>query len=372
MNRLKTNLVFISLFILIYLLRLANLDSPLPPSWTVESKVGFTALILDLPDQTDSKTVIRNGRWTVYLRGIKQVEIGKTYKFVGNVKTKALGGKIYKIEMIDPTFEIVNPEDQSELRCGERVIIALNLIRNKMITSLQEYLPEPQASLAAGILLGAKAGFPNDFYQALINSGTLHIVAASGYNVNVVAGTVISMLAGVVGRAAAIVIGGISIAIYVLLTGASAAVVRAGVMGGLILTASFLGRPVLGRRIFWLTAAIMMVVDPLIITEVGFLLSISAMGGLLYIQPVLEKWIKIKNILTGYFYPTLAATIATLPVTYLVFGRVSMWGLFSNLLILPLIPLTMLLTTITLIIPAAHYLLMVLLTWLVEVISWWR
>jgi len=189
---------------------------------------------------------------------------------------------------------------------------------------------------------------PRDFYQALVNTGTLHVIAASGFNVSVVAAVLMGVLMRVVSRGWAIGGGIGGIVVYVLIAGASASVIRAGIMGSLTLIAYYLGRPTEARRLLWVSAGIMLLASPLMLLDVGFQLSVAATAGLLYLEP----WIKIlsssvgmttyvQSILANYLYPTLAATIATLPVILWHFGTVSWISPIVNLLVLPIIPLIM-------------------------------
>ena len=209
---------------------------------------------------------------------------------------------------------------------------------------------------------------PYEFYQQLVNTGTLHIVAASGFNVMIVASVLMKTFAKLLPRGWAIVGGVVGIVVYVLLSGASASVVRAGIMGSLTLMAYYLGRPAEARRLLWVTGAIMLLINPLLILDIGFQLSFAATAGLLYIEPgmqelqgsVLCKKPKnslqrtdpcngIQMILANYLYPTLAATIATLPIILWHFGRVSWISPLVNVLVLPIVPLIMGMCALTLI-----------------------
>lgn len=368
----KSKLLFISILVAVLGWRWYAMPSPLPQSWTPETNVRFTARILEEPEHTDSKTIIRRGIWTIKLSGYQDLKPGETYRFIGKVAPQVLLSRVIEIEMVDPTFEVVVTLEQGGLRIGERVIVAISQWRAKMVGKLSRVLPEPHASLSAGILLGVKASMPRDFYEALVATGTLHIIAASGYNVNIVAAVVMSVLAAA--GPLLVTAGGISaIVIYVILAGAGPAVVRAGLMGGLVLLAHYLGRPAEARRLLWVTAGVMLLAQPLMLVEVGFWLSVAATGGLLYWEPRLreigEAHIGQARFLQEYFYPTMAATLATLPVTLFVFGRASGLGLVVNLLVLPVTPLIMLLSALTLILVPASYLLYVPLWWMIEVIS---
>jgi len=328
--------------------RWMSLDSELPGSWTPETELKYTALILEEVEHTESKTIITQGIWRIEMWGHHSLSLGQRYAFVGRVKKKVLLGKTSEIIMVDPTFEKVA---RRRLRVGEKVIIGLSQVRERMVDNLSRWLPEPHSSLSAGILLGVQRRLPYVFYQQLVKSGTLHIVAASGYNINVAAASVMGVMSVMIGRGGAIVGGLGAIALYVGLAGGGAAVVRAGLMGGLALIAYYWGRPAEARRLLWVAAAAMLITRPILLLNVGFQLSVSATAGLLYFEPWLKKKIQSLELVKGlgryleeYLYPTLAATLATAPIIYLTFGRISWVSPLVNMLVLPLVPMIMFLS----------------------------
>lgn len=343
---------------------------PLPPTWTPDSTVRFTAVVIEQPNQTETKTIIRSGIWVISLPGYAEIIPGSLVQFVGKVKKTVLLSKTIKIEMKDPTFEVREPAGERELGVLAQVRMGILGWRQKMVLLLQKWLPTPMSSLAAGILLGVKEQMPREFYQQLVNTGTLHIVAASGFNVMVVAGVLMKLTLLVLRRGSAIGVGVVGIWLYVMLAGATAAVVRAGVMGSLTLVAYGFGRPAEAKRLLWVTVVVMLLVQPLMIVDIGFQLSVAATAGLLYIESWMGSWPRHK-FLVNYLYPTLAASVASAPIILWHFGRVAWISPVANMLILPVVPLIMLLTALTLVsgLPVA-WLTYVPLWWVVLVVRW--
>lgn len=383
MRKLGITLAFISIFGL----RWYTLPGPLPPTWTSESTVRFTATILERPEQTDSQTIIRYGIWRIQLFGYAEIIPGSRVSFVGKVEPVLLGGKIIKIIMKDPTFEEV-PHLRSEGRpYSGSVLITLGNWRNTWVGILEKTLPEPMSSLAAGILLGVKGQMPKQFYDQLVNTGTLHVIAASGYNVMIVAGVLMSLTKRFWRRGVAIGIGVTGIWAYVMLSGGSASVIRAGVMGSLSLVVYYFGRAADAKRLLCVTIFLMLMINPLMLIDIGFQLSVAATMGLLYLEPWIKSRFKmlgdrfqfIQSILANYLYPTLAATIATLPIIWWYFGRVAWITPLVNLLILPSVPLIMFLTALLVSVGSINltvaqvvaWLAYVPLAWVVAVIRWW-
>ena len=329
------------------------------------TRVRISIPTIDYPEYTDSLTIVKRSEWELLIKGYIDF----------------IPGEVVEVEgVIDERGRVVTEKSetrisQKEIGVADTLLIALSKLRYWAVGRLQKLLPEPHASLAVGILLGVKRNMPRDFYEQLVNTGTLHIVAASGYNVSVVSGAVIGVLSGLVGQRMGVLLGIVSIIIYVILAGSSASIVRAGVMGGLSLIGIVLGRQRDARHLLWVAVFSMLMLKPRLITDVGFLLSVSATVGLLYITPWMQK-LEIRNsksetiqkFALDYFYPTLAATLATAPVIWWFFGRVSLIGILVNMLILPVVPVIMLLSALAVVISPISYLLYVPLWWMVWVI----
>ncbi len=223
-----------------------------------------------------------------------------------------------------------------------RMIGAIHESVNDRVRSV---LPEPQATLLLGLLMGEDS-FSETWKTAFRETGTSHIVAASGYNVAVVADLAMILLVtlGLYRRQAfpmvVLMIGG-----FVIVAGAGAAVIRAGVMGVLALTSRHIGRHTSPRNIIALTIAVMLLVEPrLLRDDVGFQLSIAATIGLIVLTDRISPL--LKRIPTSFgvresLASTLAATVSTLPITLVSFGSLSIVAPFVNMLVLPFIPFAM-------------------------------
>jgi competence protein ComEC len=210
--------------------------------------------------------------------------------------------------------------------------------------------PEPESSLIAGLLYGARSGFSDELKQDFAQSGITHIVAISGYNISLVASILISTLLRLGwNRLRAFWLAVFGIVLFVLFTGASASVVRAGIMGIVVLLSSWLGRLSRVGNILVFTAALMLLFNPFVLVwDIGFQLSFLSTLGLIYLSPILDvSFIKFgKNIflnsLRENFISTLSAILATLPLILFQFGRLSVVAPLANLLILWIIPFLML------------------------------
>lgn len=247
--------------------------------------------------------------------------------------------------------EVLNTGD------GNPLLRGLYAFKEKGLTLIYRYLPDPEASLLAGIVLGYESGIPDDVDQAFKDTGTTHIIAISGFNITIVAGMFAILFGRLLGERRGAVAALISISVYTVLVGADAAVVRAAIMGGFSLFARQVGRRQHGLNSLAITGGLMAVFNPLVLWDVGFQLSFAAtLGLILYAGPweeTLMGWLrqrmpagrarKIAGPVSEYFLLTLAAQLTTLPLIVYYFGRLSLVSLPANVAILPAQPPVMIL-----------------------------
>lgn len=226
-------------------------------------------------------------------------------------------------------------------------------VKNLFQENINNILPEPHSSFLAGLLLGSRKQIPAGLMEDFNRTGTTHIIAISGYNITIIAVVITGLLLSLgLHRYHAFWISVGGIILFTILTGASASVVRAAVMGILVLIASRLGRLSQATNALILSGVLMVIVNPKILRfDVGFQLSFLATTGLIFISPIFEKISFKKNIPKQLFkaqfikdslIATLAAQIFVLPVIVYNFDRLSLISPLANILILPIIPFIML------------------------------
>ncbi len=259
---------------------------------------------------------------------------------------------------------------------GNSFKAALFNIKKSLVDNLRQVLPPDKSALASGILLGERAEFSESLKDAMQKSGTTHIVALSGYNISIISTLLFSWLIVVFRRSTSFYISVLGIIAFVLMTGAEPSVVRAAFMGIIVLIAEQSGRVYSFRNAITITAFTMLIINPtLLVFDVGFEFSFLALLGLIYIEPYLQKLIvsrirdkekwreKLKNGWRKTALQTFSAQLAVAPVALYVFGYISPWGLFANVLTLQFIPLTMLLAFITAVTGFASYGLSLVVSW---------
>lgn len=228
----------------------------------------------------------------------------------------------------------------------------LYAFRARGIDVLHRLYPDPVASLLAGILLGDETGISQSLKEDFNDTATRHIVAISGFNISIIAGLALAFFTRWVGKRKGMWLAAACIAIYTLLVGAQASVVRAAIMGLVVLGSQLTGREQHSLNTLAFTAALMALVNPLVLWDVGFQLSfVATLGLLVYAQPFqawavaqLQRrlppaWVeRLEGPLYEYVLLTLAAQLLTLPLLLHHFGRLSLVAVPANILVLPLQP----------------------------------
>ncbi|MBM2820574.1 MAG: ComEC/Rec2-related protein [Candidatus Berkelbacteria bacterium] len=312
------------------------------PSYDKEQSIE--AQIVGHPDASGAQTnyVLKYGKAKIRLTTGRYPEYhyGDILKFKGTLKEsypyfyhQGILGQVYnpeKIEKIGFDGNIANK--------------TIYQIRDKFEESLNKSLSEPYASFAAGLILGSKRNIPDSLMSDFNRTGTTHIVAVSGYNVTIII-TYIALLLGIFSRKLKFWGSLVIILSFIIMTGASASVVRAGVLAGLVLLGHYEGRRINMTILIALTATVMLLFNPFALNyDIGFQLSFLAFIGLVYLSPQIAglKTLKIlPKFLQTTFSETMAAQIMVFPILIYYFGRVSVISPIVNILILWIIPLTM-------------------------------
>lgn len=235
----------------------------------------------------------------------------------------------------------------------KRALLAFKRQAQRVIALI---LHEPQAALLTGILLGVETGIPANLTKAFSATGTTHIIAISGFNISIIAGLFSGLSTRLFGKRRAMPLALAGIIVYTILVGASAAVVRAAIMGCLYVIATHYGRQTEALTSLIAAAMLMTLINPQTLWDLGFQLSFAATLGLILYTPVLQSWFErllskalslgtarqAVEVLNEAFIVTLAAQITTIPLIVANFRQLSLVTLLSNFLILPAQPGVML------------------------------
>ena len=226
----------------------------------------------------------------------------------------------------------------------------LYAIKRGFVGNLESALGEPQAALAGGLVVGDKAALGKDLLNDFRIVGLIHIVVLSGFNITIV-GIAMRRLLSRLPRIWGIAIGGIGIALFGILVGGGATVVRSCFMAGIALIADLIRRDYSVERALAFAALIMLIANPLILMhDPSFQLSFLATIGLVLLAGPIEgklQWIPDKFGMRGTVASCLATQIFVSPYILYMMGQISIVGVVVNILVLPFIPITMLAVFLT-------------------------
>ncbi len=229
----------------------------------------------------------------------------------------------------------------------EYLVFKMGQMRDYTGSIIGRILPEPYSGFLCGLLLGSR-DFGYELKSMFKTTGLMHIVAVSGYNITILINLIYRLFSSL-GFRMRNYLTLLAILLFVLIAGGSASVVRAGLMGGLVVFGKLLGRKAYSINALVFTGWLMVLVEPGLLGDIGFQLSFAATVGLIFFSTEVESWLdKLKfmrkwpKILKEALATTLAAQIFTVPIILYHFADVSLVSPISNTLVLPFIPLAML------------------------------
>ncbi len=370
------------LAVLLAALALGAWRYPLPPSGfspdhiafhNDKGEITFSAVVSNLP--------VSNGRTTSFRAEVSPGESGSESPTSGMIQVQTWPGTDIRYgDLVRITGEPETPPEEESFSYrdylarqgiqtlvafpkvevisrghGNPVLSALYTLRLRGYTVINQILPQPQAALLAGILLGLDQDLPESLTEAFQETGTAHIIAISGFNIAIVSAFVFWALRLFTSRWKAAIFSIVAVFLYALLVGMEPAVMRAAIMGAMAILGTQIGRRGAGLNTLVFSAAVMCLINPYLLWDVSFQLSFAATLGLIVVGGPLMHW--FSNWLAGrmapgkaraiaepvgeFFLLTLAAQIATLPLMAWHFHQFSLSAIIANPLILPVQPLVM-------------------------------
>ena len=283
-----------------------------------------------------------------------KVELIKEMNFANTVNYEPLDSGIDK----DPHTNINSEIDRSSFddfqrdmrksiadEATEYLTSVLFKVKRGFVNNLNRVLGEPHSALAAGLVVGEKAALGKDLLDDFRRVGLIHIIVLSGFNITIVADALRRILS-ILPRKWAIIIGGIGMVLFCIMVGGGATVIRSCMMGSLALFADLSRRDYNVLRALSFAGLLMVIQNPsIVIFDPSFQLSFLATLGLILLASPIEKilpFITDKFGIRGIVSATLSTQIFVAPFILHMTGDLSIVGILVNILVLPLIPLTML------------------------------
>jgi len=227
---------------------------------------------------------------------------------------------------------------------GNKVVAFLLSGKAHWLDAVSQLIPEPSNSLLGGVVVGAKQSLGDEWLKKFRDTGIIHIVVLSGYNLTLVANS-ISHVTAFLPSAFGLSFGILGVLGFALLVGGGATVVRVSIMAIIGLFATTFKRPYVIFRALLIAAMCMVLYNPFVLAfDPGFQLSFLATLGLVSVSPILMPYLSFVPVTFGMreiVSATLATQIAVLPLLLYQVGSFSLVAPFVNVLVLPVIPFVM-------------------------------
>jgi len=225
---------------------------------------------------------------------------------------------------------------------GNPIISFALELRKDLVKKCIRFIPDQEASsMASTLILGYRADLNKDLIDAYSKTGTMHVLSVSGMHVGIVF-LVLSFLLKPMNRTKNLILLRAIIIIaliwfYSLLTGFSPSVCRSALMLSFIVLGKAMNKSQNTYNLIAISAFFLLLYDPFYLFDVGFQLSYLAVAGLVYFHPIIYNTFYIKNKLLEHVWSycalSIAAQLATFPLSIYYFHQFPVYFLLSNLLI---------------------------------------
>jgi competence protein ComEC len=233
---------------------------------------------------------------------------------------------------------------RGDLSIAERIVLP---IRRAARAFAARWVGGEEGDIVRALLLGERDAIDPETRDAFTRTGTVHILAVSGFNVGLIALLLFSLVSWMPGRAAQFIIFTLLIGLYVMVAGAEASLLRAAVMAIAFMLARVTSRVSRPLNTLGVAATAILFAAPDQLFDIGFQLSFASVAGIIMLYEPGDRWM-IARIAWLRRHPaprwvarmlllSLAAQLFTLPLVLHHFGYVSMISLILNL---PVVPLT--------------------------------
>lgn len=272
---------------------------------------------------------------------------GKFYPVPGPDNPSEFNYKLYLQRQNIYSHAFVKRYDIEIKNCNphNRFLSWANALRETAAQTIDNNIQSPRENaIAKALLIGIKDHLDNEVKQAYSSAGAMHVLAVSGLHVGIVF-LIIKLFLGRIrefGKWGKYAFGFISVFIiwlYATVTGLSPSVLRAATMFSLVAVSQASLREGNIYNTLGFAAFILLIFDPYLIYSVGFQLSFAAVIGIVYLQPKLYRLFEFRSWLPDKAWAitcvSIAAQLATFPLTAYYFHQFPTYFLASNLVVIP-------------------------------------
>lgn len=370
----RPRLAFLLLLIIIYAFGAARFSSNQAQSDGLvalqdDSIVRLDGVVITEPDKRDTVNMIRlRVRWVYWLGDWHEIPGTVLLRLPIDIDVQYGDRLVATGELLPPPiidnfdynaylarqgiYSQMTPSRVERISRGNGVWWRATLIHLKQNAEKQilSALPEPEASLLVGILLGDDKGLAPEVREAFNNTSTSHIIAISGFNMTIIAAIVSTVLGYFIeSKWRIFAFSVVVITLYTLFVGANAAIVRASIMSLILVYGQNMRRKAYIPTSLAAVVILMSLYDPWLLWDIGFQLSVAAVLGIMLLVPIGQRQLNrffppkeesnlssdISRILSEVVVVSGAAQLFVLPLILFYFGRLPLLSPLANLLIVP-------------------------------------
>jgi competence protein ComEC len=313
---------------------------PVPSSWGYRADVRVEHLWYE------EREVLRGGGVEVFAGDLGGVGVGDRVRVDGEISLPEPGGDDFDYARYLATRRISAVVEASGVWPVDEKPGWIGRVHRRADVALGYGLRPQEAAVVRGMVLGDRSLIPLDLEDAFQRSGITHVLAISGQHVAVLAAVIYFALRAfafpaTIRTCATLVL----VWLYILIAGAPPSAIRAGVVATFVLAAQPLGRQVSPLHFMTTMLAAVLAYNPLLVYNTGFQLSVAAVFGILLLRKPLSSLVK-GTLLMPFKKPpeqlsnllsiSLSAQIATTPIVAASFDQVSVIGVLTNLIAVPL------------------------------------
>lgn len=337
---------------------LEELASLEPGMVTVSGKVASPPVSVGFGERADlrveslslgGREVLRGGGVEVYAPGLDGVGVGDGLMVEGELSVPTVGsdgfdyGRYLRTKRISAVLEGTYAEPVGEGRGW------IGSVHRRTDVALGYGLRPTEAAIVRGMVLGDRSLIPDELDEAFSRSGITHVLAISGQHVAVLAAGIFFAARLLRVPRSPRAVGTISLVwLYIVVAGAPPSAIRAGVVASLVLAAGLLGRRISPLHFMSVMLAAVLAYNPDLVYNVGFQLSVAAVFGILVLRKPLKSLIEAtvlrplrptrgaSKLVANLLAVSLSAQIATAPIIASSFEQVSIVGVVTNLVAVPI------------------------------------
>jgi competence protein ComEC len=290
-------------------------------------------------------------------------------------------GRFLAQKNIQAVFQAIGNKSVRVVRVGSRFLPARILaeIRRNLAALIEKLYGMPEAAILKALVLGLRSDVAPEVRSQFMKTGTIHLLAISGLNITMIAGTFYLMfLFSGLGYRRTAFLTILIVIVYVGLAGGGIPVQRAGYASVLVLAGALMGRPANLMNALCFSFFVLLLWNPKSFWNIGFQLSFLSVFSLMLVLPLLSRF----SAWTFSLGSSLAVLFGTFPVVLYHFNIFSPISIFANLAAIPLFDAALFSTLFTLLfsgVPLLKFLLIKVSSWIlwigliwVKYLSTWR